>query len=184
MLIRFFLLWISLVFCIFPVLAKAEVYRWLNEEGEIVFGDKPPKGTKADVIQVKKAGSHGMKFATPEQIEEFHNELAMPAKSNTSTGRSNLSASYCRRYRSDLNKIEIYLQHTNSVKDVEKAADLRELIKRECSGINYSKEDNRSRCQSYHQDLVKTEIYLDHTPNPRDKQRVKDLRKQMARECR
>ncbi len=136
-----------------------------------------------DTVLVENAIGRGMKFATPEQIEELHNDAQTQKKGKSQAGQVSQSKSYCRRYRSDLNKIEIYLQHTNSVLDAQKAHDLRKIIKRECGGINLSVEDNRSRCNAYHQDLVKTEIYLEHTPNPRDKQKVKDLRKQIAREC-
>lgn len=175
--------WLIAGFYLCSGFAHAEVYRWVNDRGETVFGDSPPKGTQADVVPVDTTVGRGMKFATPKQVEQFHNEAQTQKKARSQSGVSSPSKSYCRRYQSDLNKIEIYLQHTYSIKDAEKARDLRKLIRRECSGVHLTAEDNRSRCNSYHQDMVKTEIYLEHTPNPRDKQKLKDLRKQIAREC-
>ncbi len=175
--------WLIVISYFCSGVAHAEVYRWVNDNGEIVFGDNPPKDTAVDAVPVENKVGSGMKFATPEQIEEFHNNAQTQKKTKSQSSTSNPSKSYCRRYQSDLNKIEIYLQHTYSIKDAEKARDLRKLIKRECGGINLTLEDNRSRCNSYHQDMVKIEIYLEHTPNPRDKQKLKDLRKQIAREC-
>lgn len=164
-------------------ISHAEVYRWLNDRGEIVFGDAPPEGTKADSLSIDDPDNTGMKFATPEQIEKLRNDAKAQDKKQPRTNKTNPLDSYCRRYRSDLNKIEIYLEHTNSMRDVEKARDLRKLIKRECGSVNVSTGANRSRCESYRQDMVKTQIYLEHTPNPRDKHKVEDLRKQIAREC-
>ncbi len=175
--------WSILFVYLFMGLPHAEVYRWLNDDGELIYGDKPPEGSRADAVPIENRAAQGMKFATPEQVEQFHTDAQTRKKTEPAPGNSNLSKSYCRRYRSDLNKIEIYLQHTYSVRDAQKASDLRKIIKRECSDINLSAEDNRSRCRSYHEEIVKTEIYLEHTPNPRDKQKVKDLRKQIAREC-
>ncbi len=178
-----FLWFVCLVYFFAGQSYAAEVYRWVNAEGEIVFGDRPPKETDIDIVPVKKTVSGGMKFATPEQIEKLHNDAQVQKKDKPQAGGSRLSKSYCQRYRSNLNKVEIYLQHTYNVQDAQKARDLRRLIKRECRGINLSVEDNRSRCKSYRQDLLRTEIYLEHTSNPRDRQKVKDLRKQIGREC-
>ncbi|HEB54950.1 MAG TPA: DUF4124 domain-containing protein [Gammaproteobacteria bacterium] len=177
-------LWFILVFYFFSGQSCiAEVYRWTNDKGEIVFGDRPPKGVDVDIIPLKKAVGSGMEFATPEQIKKLHTDVQVKKKTKPRAGGTRLSKSYCQRYRSNLNKVEIYLQHTYNVQDAQKAQDLRKLIKRECNGITLSVEDNRSRCKSYRQELVRTEIYLEHTSTPRDRQKVNDLRKQIRREC-
>ncbi len=177
-------LWFILVFYFFSFQSYAgDVYRWTNDKGEIVFGDSPPKGTDVEIIPLKKTLDRGMKFATPEQVEKLHNDAQAQKKMKPRARGTRLLKSYCQRYRSNLNKVEIYLQHTYNVQDAQKAQDLRKLIKRECGGINLSVEDNQSRCKAYRQDLLKTEIYLEHTSNPRDRQKVKDLRKQIMREC-
>jgi len=179
------LLFLQLVIssCFFPAAVSAEVYRWINDRGEVVFGDQPPEEVKAGVVPLGEAARKGMKFATPEQIEKLHEKAQNRKQSNSRRKKTNPQDAYCRRYRSDLNKVEIYLQHTNSDRDVQKARDLRKLIKRECGKLNVSINKNSSRCTSYHHELLKTEIYIEHTPNPRDKQKVIDLRKQIVREC-
>jgi len=180
---RFFFTGLVLIFYLSSSALQAEVYRWINDRGEVVFGDAPPEGTKAEHISTEDAANTGMKFATPEQIEKLRDDAREQGKARSNTGRTDPAAAYCQRYRSDLNKIEIYLEHTNSMQDVQKARDLRKLIKRECGSVNLSAGSTRSRCESYRQDLLKTQIYLEHTPNPRDQHKVEDLRKQIAREC-
>ena len=170
---------ISLLFCTYIGTLQAEMYRWINDKGEVVYGDVPPKGTKAEVISADEVNNSGAKFATPEQIEKLREDIKKPPKIKKVTQPD----THCRRYVSDLNKLEIYLEHTYTDLDAQKASDLRKLIKRECKDMKISSIDNSSRCKTYRQDLAKTKIHLEHTPNDRDKQKVIDLGKQIAREC-
>jgi len=76
------------------------VYQWVNDEGEIVFGDSPPSGTDANMIELEDAVGSGAKFATPEQIEKFHNGAQAQNKSKSKSGTSSQLNSYCRGYQS------------------------------------------------------------------------------------
>ena len=91
--------------------------------------------------------------------------------------------SHCRGYVSELNKIEIFLQHTPTDLDRQKAKDLRKLIKVECSNKVLTQKYDDSRCKRYRTDLTKTEIFLEHTPTDRDQQKIIDLKNQIFREC-
>jgi len=91
--------------------------------------------------------------------------------------------SHCRGYVSQLNKIEIYLQHTPTDLDRQKANDLRKLIKIECGKQVLSQKHDDWQCKRYRTDLTKAEIFHEHTPTPRDEQKIKDLKKQIAHEC-
>lgn len=159
----------------------AEVYRWKDEKGRIVFGDAPPKDKKTTAISIENTENSGTQFATPESIRDVkQGAMHRQQKKPETTIRVD---SHCRRYLSDLNKVEIYLEHTNSPRDQQKARDLRKLIKRECNKDLLSQKFSDSYCRHYREKLSKTEIFLEHTNTPRDQNKAKDLRKQIAREC-
>lgn len=159
----------------------AEVYQWEDDKGQTVYGDTPPKDRSATVKNIEKTEESGTRFADPQSVKNFRQESARqrPVK----TENTKRADPYCRRYISQLNKVEIYLEHTNSPRDHQKAQDLRKLINRECSGKLQGQKFSDSYCDHYREDLKKTEIYLEHSHSPRDQNRANDLRKQIAREC-
>lgn len=163
---------------------EAEVYRWIDEQGNVVYGDRPPKDRKLQPLPLRESAGRGTSFATPEQIEKLHASDKTSKGKSRSADENTARRSTCQRYRSDLNEVEIYLQHTWSQRDALRARDLRKLIRRECTGVAARLERDSSRCRGYRRELLETEIYLEHTPNPRDQQRVQDLEKQIERECR
>lgn len=176
---------IILLFCLSLIagLCQAEVYRWQDEHGKTVFGDKPPKDKAATAVPIDGSDQSGTQFATPELIRDMEND-AKYGQRDKRTAKQKPVDYHCRNYVSQLNKVEIYLQHTPSQRDQQKANDLRQLIKKECSDEVLSRKYDDWQCKRYREDLTKAEIYLQHTTTQRDRQRVKDLRQQIARECR
>ena len=162
-----------------PVLA--EIYQWEDDKGQTVFGDKPPKNKSATVKNIENTEGSGTRFADPQAVKNFKQSAGhqRPVKAS----RPESIDPYCRRYISQLNRVEIYLEHTNSPRDQQKAMDLRKLINRECSDDLHTRKFSDSYCNRYHEDLKKTEIFLEHSHSPRDQNRADDLRKQIAREC-
>jgi len=176
----------AFILCMTTNPGQAEVYRWKDDNGKIVFGDSPPKNKTATAVSIENTEKSGTQFATPEQVKGIERaaQNRQPETSTTSRQSRNKVDSYCRRYISELNKVEIYLQHTDTQRDRLKARDLRKLIKKECVGNLLTKKFDDARCTRYRRELSKTEIFLEHTSNPRDEQKVTDLKKQIARECR
>ncbi len=181
------LLLCAFILCITIEPGQAGVYRWKDDNGKTVFGDTPPKNKTATAVSIENTKNSGTQFATPEQTKNIErdarNRQHKKVTSASRQSRNNID-SYCRRYISELNKVEIYLQHTDTQRDQLKARDLRKLITKECAGNMLTKKFDDARCTRYRKDLSKTEIFLEHTSNPRDEQKVKDLQKQIARECR
>ena len=159
----------------------ADVYRWKDDKGQIVFGDTPPKDKKTTVVRIENTKKSGTQFAEPGLIKNIEQEAAQQRQNKPVLVKT--VDSYCRRYISDLNKVEIFLEHTNSPRDQQKAHDLRKLIKRECGDNLSTQKFADSYCKRYREDLSKTEIFLEHTNSRRDQNKVIDLRKQIAREC-
>ena len=161
----------------------AEVYQWKDDRGKIVFGDTPPKDKAATAVTINNTGKSGARFATPGQVKDIEYSAEARERQSQSAARNNVD-SHCRNYVSELNKIEIFLQHTPTDLDQQKAKDLRKLIKIECDNKVLSQKHDDWQCKRYRTDLTKAEIFLEHTPTKRDQQKVKDLKKQIARECR
>jgi len=178
------LLLCAFIFCITIEPGQAGVYRWKDDNGKTVFGDTPPKDKTATTVNIENTENSGTQFATPEQTKNIERDAKNRRHKKVPSASRNNIDSYCRRYISELNKVEIYLQHTDTQRDRLKARDLRKLITKECAGNVLTKKFDDARCTRYRKDLSKTEIFLEHTPNPRDEQKVKDLQKQIARECR
>ena len=160
----------------------AEVYRWEDDSGKIIFGDKPPKEKSATIIQIENTENTGAQFATPGEIKNIEQTIENRRHQNNSSNLNNID-SHCRGYVSQLNKIEIYLKHTPTDLDRQKASDLRKLIKIECGKQVLSQKHDDWQCKRYRTDLTKAEIFHEHTPTPRDEQKIKDLKKQIAHEC-
>jgi hypothetical protein len=119
---------VVLLLSMFLNVSQAEMYRWINEKGDVAYGDMPPKDVEAELISADKVTPSGTAFATNQQIEDLHNELDAPQKSE----KAKPTDYYCRGYVSDLNKLEIYLEHTVTDRDKQKVIDLRKQIEREC----------------------------------------------------
>ena len=163
--------------------AEAEVYRWQDKNGEPVYGDVPPDGVQAEVLTVEEISESGTHLATPQAIDKMKKEL-----DENTEGRNNKSSDHrmdyhCRNYVSQLNKIEIYLDHTYTDRDAQKAKDLRALIKKECGRDARKIKHSDWRCTDYQQDLAKTELHVKHSSNDRDLQKIQDLKKRISREC-
>jgi hypothetical protein len=170
------------IYCAACGLSPAEIYQWTDKHGNTVFGDKPPKHKDATSVDIDVIENSGTQFATPNQVKSIEREAAQPSRQKR-VSKQPVDA-HCRRYISDLNKVEIYLEHSNSPRDQQKASDLRKLIKRECSAEQLAQKYDDWRCKRYKEDLTKTEIFLEHANSPRDQRKADDLRKQIARECR
>jgi len=179
-----------LILCVFILGIMAEpgqagVYRWKDDNGKTVFGDSPPRDRTATAVSIENTEKSGTQFATPGQVKGIEHDARNREYKSSSTSRQsrNNVDPYCRRYISELNKVEIYLQHTDTQRDQLKARDLRKLIKKECDGNVLTQKFDDARCIRYRKELSKTEIFLEHSSNPRDEQKVIDLKKQIAREC-
>jgi len=180
------LLLCAIMLCITIEPGQAGVYRWKDDNGKIVFGDAPPKDKTSTAISIENTENSGTQFASPEQVKNIERDANNRLHKTPSTSRQSRKKidSHCRRYISELNKVDIYLQHTDSPRDQLKARDLRKIIKKECGNNVLTQKFDDKKCANYHSKLNKTEIFLEHTSNPRDEQKVNDLKKQIARECR
>jgi len=179
------LLVVLLMLCMVTGLGQAEIYRWKDDGGKVVFGDTPPKNKAATAVNIENTENSGTRFATPSQVKSIEHDAKNRQASNPAASRRNRTKidSHCRRYISELNKVDIYLEHTDTPRDQLKARDLRKLIKKECGNKILTRKFDDRKCIGYRRKLSKTETFLEHTPNPRDEQQVRDLKKQLAREC-
>jgi hypothetical protein len=173
---------LMLILCAAVSPSLAEVFRWKDDSGKTVFGDTPPKDKTATSITIENTDDSGTQFATPGQVKLLEQNAENRQRPTRSSTRSTID-SHCRGYVSQLNKIEIYLQHTPTKLDRQKASDLRKLIKIECGNQVLSQKFNDWQCRRYRTDLNKAEIFHQHTPTPRDEQKIKDLKAQIAHEC-
>ncbi|MBL1277176.1 MAG: DUF4124 domain-containing protein [Ectothiorhodospiraceae bacterium] len=160
----------------------AEVYRWKDDSGKIVYGDKPPNDKPSTPVTVKNTENTGAQFATTGQVKKLERDAQKGRRATRSPPPR--TDGHCRSYVSQLNRVEIFLEHTNTPRDQLKARDLRKLIKKECSRKLLTQKFDDSQCKRYRKSLTKTEIFLEHTPSPRDEFKARDLRIQIARECR
>lgn len=170
------------IYCAACGLSPAEIYQWTDKNGNTVFGDSPPKNKAATPVDIQNTETSGTRFATPTQVESLEREASRPSTQPRQPQQR--IDGQCRRYISELNKVEIYLEHSNSPRDQHKANDLRKLLKKECSPEQLAKKFDDWRCKRYREDLSKTELFLEHSNNPRDERKAEGLRKQIARECR
>jgi Domain of unknown function (DUF4124) len=159
----------------------AEVYRWTDDSGKVVFGDKPPKDKNATTVNIQNTQKSGTQFANPAQVKNFERSTTQSHPAQPAPAKR--IDSDCRRYISQLNKVEVFLEHTNSPRDQLKARDLRKLIKRSCDNARLTQKFSDGYCNRYRRNLRKTEVFLQHTDSPRDRQKLKDLQKQIVREC-
>ncbi len=180
----------TLILCVFILCmtiapGQAGVYRWKDDDGKIVFGDTPPKDKTATAVNIENTEHSGTQFATPDQVKDIERDAKnrRPKSPPASRQSRNKIDSHCRRYISELNKVDIYLQHTDTERDRLKARDLRKLIKKECANNVLTQKFNDGRCTRYRKKLSETEMFLEHTSSPRDEQKAEDLKKQIAREC-
>ena len=176
---RFLIIFVA---CVAAGQSLAEVYRWQDDSGKIVFGDKPPKDKTTTVIQIENTEDSGAQFATPAQIKNIEQTNDNRRRQTNLSNQNNID-SHCRGYVSQLNKIEIFLKHTPTDLDRQKADVLRKLIKIECGSQVLSQKHDDWQCKRYQTDLTKAEIFFEHTPTPRDEQKIIDLKKQIAHEC-
>ena len=167
-------------------LGAAEMYQWENQQGEMVFGDRPPGGVDATPITVDEIPRTGNRFSSEQQIQRMHQDAAIRREvERRELDRSQPRIdSHCREYISQLNKAEIQIERSYNVRDAQKAIDLRKLIKKECGENVYSIKHDDWRCRQYRRELEKAKIYLQHTPNSVDEKKVDVLTGQIARECR
>ena len=163
-------------------ISSADVYRWIDDNGKVVFGDTPPKNKTTTTVDIKNTEDSGTQFATPDQTKDIERDAQNRRSQNASTSHKRIDG-YCRQYVSELNKIEIFLEHTVTTRDQRKAHDLRKLINKECGDNVLMKKFDDASCTRYRKELSKTEIFIEHSPSPRDERKVKDLKKQIAREC-
>lgn len=170
----------TLILCAIAGPSQAEVFRWKDNNGQIVFGDSPPKNKTATAVSIDNTENSGAQFATPGQVKDIEQNAQSRHRQNRASTHID---SRCRSYVSQLNKIEIFLQHTPTDLDKQKARDLRKLIKIECGNEVLTLKHDDWQCKRYRTDLNKAEIYLEHTFTERDEQKVKDLKKQIASEC-
>lgn len=170
------------ILCIPASPGMAEIYRWKDDSGKNVFGDTPPRDKTATAITIENTEDSGTQFATPEQIKLIEQNAKNSQRPSNASTRNTID-SHCRGYVSQLNKIEIYLQHTPTKLDQQKASDLRKLIKIECGNQILSQKYNDLQCDRYRTDLTRAEIFHQHTPTQRDQQKIKDLKAQIAQEC-
>lgn len=173
---------VIIILCAVTSSSLAEVYRWKDDNGKIVFGDSPPPNKTTTTININDIKDSGTQFAKPDQVSDFTRNAEKHSTQSKSNTRSNID-SHCRNYISQLNKVNIYLEHTVTKRDQQKAIDLRKLIKRECGNKILTQKFDDSRCTAYRVDLSKLEVYLTHTITKRDQQRASDLRQQITREC-
>lgn len=159
----------------------AEVYRWKDDRGQIIFGDAPPKDKASTAIKIENTKKSGTQFAAPGLVKNIEQEAAQQRQNKPAPVKR--IDPHCRRYISELNKIEIFLEHSNNPRDQQKARDLHKLIKRECSDDLLIQKFDDSHCKYYRENLSKTEIFLEHTRSQRDRNKAIDLRKQISREC-
>ena len=175
-----------LMVALLPMADAADMFRWENQQGETVFGDRPPKDVDATPITVEEIPKTGNRFSSEQQIEQMHQDAAISRE--VESRQSNRAAQridyHCRDYVSQLNKAEIQIERSYNVRDAQKAVDLRKLIKKECGESVLSVKHDDWRCRQYRRDLEKAKIYQEHTPNSVDSKKVEVLTKQIARECR
>jgi Domain of unknown function (DUF4124) len=168
--------------CAIVLPSEAEVYRWQDEQGKTVFGDTPPRNNPSTRIQLNNTQNTGTQFANPAQITNFERSPSA-SRPKRSPHRATISTE-CRGYIAQLNKVEIFLEHSISPRDQQKAGDLRKLIQKQCGPINLKQKFSDSRCRRYQRDLNKLEIFMEHTHTLRDEQKADDLRQQLRQECR
>lgn len=159
----------------------ADVYQWTDDNGKTVFGDTPPQNKVATPVHIGNTKNSGAQFAKPAQVKDFERS-ANKVRPKKAASKKKIDAD-CRRYISQLNKVEIFLEHTDSPRDQLRARDLRKLIKKSCGKTRKIQKFSDSYCHRYQKKLRETTIFLEHTSNPRDEQKVVDLKKQIAREC-
>lgn len=165
---------------------SAEMYRWKNKQGEVVFGDQPPVGAQAEPITVEEIPKTGNRFSDESQIKRLHQDAAMRRELDARLSRQPAPRTdyHCRDYVSQLNKAEIQIQRSYNVRDAQKVVDLRKLIKKECGESTFNTKYDDWRCKQYRRDLEKARIYVEHTPNSVDQKKIDSLQQQIARECR
>lgn len=152
------------------------MYRWLDTHGRLHYSDTPPPD-QADAIEpqeMPQLPATGVRLADDMDLNPTPDDKP-PVKAKAD--------SRCRRYHSDLNKVELYLQHTPNDRDRQRAADIREQISIECSGFALKRDYGDSRCRGHHSRLNKLEIFYRHSPNHRDRQKIADLKRQIEMEC-
>ena len=52
----------------------AEVYRWKDDSGKIVYGDKPPNDKPSTPVTVKNTENTGAQFATTGQVKKLERD--------------------------------------------------------------------------------------------------------------
>ena len=167
-----------LVVLILPVwlqLGEASLYKWKDKDGNTHFSDELPEDVKSEPLQPPPLSI--LSGNSPVQKEGLEKDKALKAKPPK-------ESYHCAKYTREINKISIYLQHTPNDRDKQKLIDLKQQLKLECKNGVYRKKYKNSHCHRYARKLNKYTIYNKHTPNDKDQQIIKDLKQQIALECR
>ena len=51
---------------IFPIVAGSEIYKWQDNNGNVIYSDSPPSGSKAEEVKIK----NNMRFIVPPSGED------------------------------------------------------------------------------------------------------------------
>lgn len=62
-------IWLAVVFCVLPVWAEAEIYKWVDDDGQVHYGAKPPQTGSEQTVDL------GNYRVSPEQRQAAENRL-------------------------------------------------------------------------------------------------------------
>lgn len=116
-----------------------EIYRWVDEHGNVHYGEEPPPETSKEQkkMKVEPLPNSGTSLATDKQIKKLHkgNEEAKERekkRAKEQEKRLEKKKKYCEGKRQELVKVQAYLEGVDNARDRRKEKALQELISREC----------------------------------------------------
>ncbi|MCU7816706.1 MAG: DUF4124 domain-containing protein [Candidatus Thiodiazotropha sp. (ex Rostrolucina anterorostrata)] len=60
---------------LFSTAASAEIYRWVNEDGVVIFSQTPPPGAKAETVKIRNS-SPSSANDSEDRLKKLHQRLA------------------------------------------------------------------------------------------------------------
>lgn len=134
----FFLLFVLAVLSV-QNLSATEIYRWVDENGNVHYGEEPPPDSSKEQKKMKlePLPSSGANLATDKQIKNLHkgNEEAVKREQQRAKEQEKVvekKKKYCEQKRQELVKVQAYLEGVDNARDRRKEKALLELLAREC----------------------------------------------------
>ena len=136
--LNYTLSFVLFTFAITSVPIQADVYKWVDANGQTHFSEKQPSKQTSKKIEIKIDYVTGSKMATDSQIKKLHDDISQSQIDDNSEKRREERLKrdqerQCANTRKQLKYVLDYVKETPNVSDERRVAKLRYELKQNCN---------------------------------------------------